>query len=116
MIECIKLEVKVGTTTSHIDVVPLHKAVTEKLYVGRTKKTFFTINNHSEVDRKFWVTKVKNDVLCESDCETYEPRIVLANSSADVWFNFMITTLTKERQLAHFLVSFDNSPAQLISI
>lgn len=61
MIECIKLEIKVSTQNSNVEVIPLHKAITEKLFAGKTKRTYFNVVNNSDVDRKFWVTKIKSD-------------------------------------------------------
>lgn len=59
MIECLKLEVRVTSKDSDVEVNPLHKKMTEKLYKGRAKRTNFTIINNSNVERKFWIKKIK---------------------------------------------------------
>ena len=43
MIECIKLEVKVTSSDSSMEVLPLHKKIPHKLFKNRPKRTYFTV-------------------------------------------------------------------------
>lgn len=70
--------------------MPLHKRICDRLFVGKGKRTFFTVNNLSEVERKFWVEKVKEDEGCIGVYEGEGERIVKPGKSEEAWFTFTI--------------------------